>query len=147
MKGAMRAVMPDLRPDRRDQRGGDPLRAGFVPEETEIQENPEDDRVDRRGDRGLKLAPDLLGIDRQIIDRPLANLPLVPACEIPEQPHCVRKRRDHEENDDLRYDHRTPRRRSISRIACAFTNRFTYPLRLRSLVSLSPCLVRSIIIG
>src|SRR5271157_1429167 len=148
MEGAVRAIVPHLGPDNGEKQRAGQRKQRRILEEAEIQEDAEDHRVDRRVNGILQLSLDLLRADGQVVDGPLANPPFVPGGKIPEQRHRVPKRRYHEELDKFpQRDHRMPLTRSRSLIACAFTNRFTYPLRLLSLVNRSPFLSRSIIIG
>src|SRR4051812_46744591 len=74
VEGSMRGIVPDFGPDRRERRRRYEQREAAVHKESRVDEQRQQNGVDRRVYRIQRLALNLLPVDRQIVDLSFAEL-------------------------------------------------------------------------
>jgi hypothetical protein len=102
MKGSVRAVVPNLGPNRRQNPRIEERRQSRVFKKAKVEEDRQHDRMHRCMKGIPQLSPDLLFANRQIVYGSRAYFPFFPVCNIPKQRHNVSESGDKQENENFR---------------------------------------------
>ena len=97
MEGAVRGIVPNLRPNCSSNEGKDERKPTCSSEKATIDQDRQQHRMNRGVQRVPQLSSDLISSDRQIVNDSFADRPFPGHCQVPEQSHQVPKGGDDQE--------------------------------------------------